>query len=82
MHYVYHFQIAERKLMVDAFSSFFRNDKNPHIKLSYLIVPALTINYSEYIVAAEENMTKKSKDLGTCFTGDGFAMVFAYVLRV
>lgn len=77
-----YFHVVKQKLLVDAFSSFFRNDKNPHIKLFYLIVPTLIINYIEYIVAAKENMTKKSKQLGTCFTDDGFAMGLAYVLRV
>lgn len=70
------------QLLVEAFSTFFRNDKNPHLKLFYLIVPAITLNYIEYIIAAKENMNKKTKELGTCFTDDGFAMGLAYILRL
>lgn len=47
-----------------------------------MIVPALILNYIEYIVAAKHNMNKKAKELITCFTDDGFAMGLAYVLRV
>lgn len=52
------------------------------MKLFYLIVPALIMNYVEYIVTAKETMNKKIKELGTCFTDDGFAMGLAYVLRL
>lgn len=45
-------------------------------------MPALTLNYIEYIIAAKENMNKKTKEIGTCFTDDGFAMGLAYVLRL
>lgn len=45
----------------------------------YLIVPALCINYVEYILAGKETSSKK---IGTCFSDDGFAMGLAYVLRV
>lgn len=70
------------RLLVDAFSPFFRNEKNAHLRLFYLIVPPLTLNYIEHIVTAKEKLSKKTKQDGTFFTDDGFAMGLAYVLRL
>lgn len=70
------------RLLVDAFSPFFRSEKNAHLRLFYLILPPLTINYIEYIITAKEKMQKKTKQEGTWFTDDGFAMGLAYVLKL
>lgn len=70
------------RLLVDAFSPFFRSEKNAHLRLFYLIVPSLTLNYIEYIITAKEKMQKKTKQEGTWFTDDGFAMGLAYVLKL
>lgn len=66
---------------MDAFASFFRDEKNPHMKTFYLIVPALILNYIEYIVTAKDNVNKKTKELGY-FTDDGFVMGLAYLLKL
>lgn len=45
-------------------------------------MPPLTINYIEFIITAKEKMNKKTKQQGTLFTDDGFAIGLAYVLKL
>lgn len=69
------------QLLVEAFSMFSRIDKNPHMKLFYIIVPALILNYIEYIVAEKDNVNKKTRQIG-CFTDDGFVVGLAFLLKL
>ncbi|XP_042890150.1 WASH complex subunit 4-like [Penaeus japonicus] len=69
------------KLLVDVFAPAMRDNKNSHLRNFYLIIPPLTVNFVEHIIAAKDNINKKNKS-GAAFTDDGFAMGIAYLLKV
>ncbi|KAK4296222.1 hypothetical protein Pmani_031273 [Petrolisthes manimaculis] len=69
------------KLLVDVFAPAMRDSKNAHLRNLYLIIPPLTLNHVENLLAAKDNMNKKNKT-GAAFTDDGFAMGVAYLLKV
>ena len=70
------------RLLVDVFRPFFRDPRHSHLRLFYLIVPPLTINFVEHIVTCKEKLNKKNKQSEATFTDDGLAMGIAYCLSV
>uniref|UniRef100_A0A1B0BTZ9 WASH complex subunit 4 N-terminal domain-containing protein n=1 Tax=Glossina palpalis gambiensis TaxID=67801 RepID=A0A1B0BTZ9_9MUSC len=69
------------KLLIDAFQPFFRNPNNLHLKTFYLIVPALTMNYVEHMLAMKAKINKKEREEVILFD-DGFPVGLAYVLKL
>lgn len=69
------------KLLVNVFSGEFRKPENNHLRNFHIIIPPLTINFVEYIIASKERLTKKNKG-NAAFTDDGFAMGIAYILTL
>jgi len=80
------------KLLVDVFAPEFQSADATHHHLSnfYIIVPALTLNYVEYLLSAKDRVMKKSSQLhamtgengGYTFCDDGFAIGVAYILKL
>ncbi|XP_018798524.1 PREDICTED: WASH complex subunit 7 homolog [Bactrocera latifrons] len=69
------------KLLVEAFQPFFRNPHNLHLKNFFLIVPALSLNYVEYMLRVKEKINKKDRQEALLFD-DGFAVGLAYILKL
>ena len=69
------------QLLVNVFGKQLNDRKQSHLKKFYVIVPPLTINYVEHIIAGKEKMNKKNKD-DALFTDDGLPMGIAYILQV
>jgi len=80
------------KLLVDVFAPEFQSADQTHHHLSnfYIIIPALTLNYVEYLLTAKDRVAKKSSQLhsqaiesgGYVFCDDGFAIGIAYILKL
>ena len=80
------------KLLVDVFAPEFESADHTHHHLSnfYIIIPALTLNYVEYLLTAKDRVMKKSSQLhsqaidsgGYVFCDDGFSIGIAYILKL
>ncbi|XP_012275054.1 WASH complex subunit 4 isoform X2 [Orussus abietinus] len=69
------------KLLLDVFSSAFRDVKSYHLQQFYAIVPPLTLSFVDNAVDGKDKMYKKNK-VGVSFTDDGFAMGVAYIIAL
>lgn len=70
------------KLLVEVFAPTFRDTKHVHLRNFYVILPATTLNYVEYIIHCKEKLARKNKQEGASFTDDGFALGVIYVLKL
>ena len=58
---------------MNVFGKQLHDEKHPHLKNFYLIIPPLTINYVDHMIAAKEKLNKNNFD-GAAFTDDGLVM--------
>lgn len=61
-----------------------QQDRLDHLKLFYLAVPTLTINFIDYIINCKERVTSRSSTgrFGALISDDGFSMGVAFLLTV
>lgn len=66
--------------MIKAFSKIVTKE-NKHLKHFYLIVPALSINYIEYVARGKEQINKKLSSKAFIYD-DGFVLGVAYFITL
>jgi WASH complex subunit 7 len=69
------------RILVKNFEGVFDNEECTHLRLFYLMLPALTLNYIEHIQKAKDKIQKKNnKD--AFISDDGFPLGMAYLLKI
>jgi len=72
------------KMLVAAFAPEFRNENNVHLRNFHMIIPALTLNFVNYMLSTKDKVftTRKGQTPSYCFCDDGFATGIAYILKL
>lgn len=69
------------RILVGNFDGVFDREDCNHLKLFYIMIPSLTLNYVEHITKAKDKIFKKNnKD--AFLSDDGFPLGLAYLLKV
>jgi len=69
------------RILVKNFEGVFDNSESNHLKLFYIIIPPLTLNYIEHVQKGKNKITKKNnKD--AFISDDGFPLGMAYLLKI
>lgn len=71
------------KMLVNAFQRHIQTDKFAHLRQFYLIVPALAMNYVEYMIILKEDLAGLPRSR-CChqYTDDGFTVGLVYLLTL
>uniref|UniRef100_A0A0N5AK55 WASH complex subunit 7 n=1 Tax=Syphacia muris TaxID=451379 RepID=A0A0N5AK55_9BILA len=68
------------QILVEVFSKELRNfEKYDHLANFYIIIPALTVNYIEHILACKGTLGRRAQQ-NNVFTDDGFVLGIAFIL--
>mgnify|MGYP000610333607 CR=1 FL=1 len=66
--------------MIKAFAKI-ATSENKHLKLFYLLIPALSINYIEFVTRGKDQIHKKITTKAFIYD-DGFVLGIAYLLTL
>jgi WASH complex subunit 7 len=70
------------RVIVQNFEGVLDQEDTKHLKLFYLIIPALTLSQVENIQRGKDALTHKNKNVGGFISDDGFSLGIAYLLKI
>lgn len=70
------------RMIVKNFDGMLDGDNTKHLKLFYLMIPPLTLNYIDHVQKGKETLNSKNKNVGGFISDDGFPLGLAYLLKI
>ena len=70
------------RMIVQNFEGITERENTKHLKLFYLIIPSLTLNFVEHLQRSKDKIISKNKNVGGMISDDGFALGIAYLLKI
>jgi WASH complex subunit 7 len=70
------------RMIVRNFDGMLEQEEVKHLKVFYLIVPALTLSQIEHIQKGNERIMSKNKNVGGFISDDGFSVGVTYLLKI
>jgi WASH complex subunit 7 len=70
------------RMIVKNFDGLTEQENTKHLKLFYLLIPPLTLSFTESLQKGNEVLNSKQKNVGGFISDDGFALGVAYLLKI
>lgn len=70
------------RMICNNLNGMLEGDNKKHLRLFYLMIPPLTLNFVDHLQKGKEKLTSKNKNVGGFISDDGFPLGIAYLLKI
>ena len=70
------------RMICNNLNGMLEGDNKKHLRLFYLMIPPLTLNFIDHLQKGKEKLTSKNKNVGGFISDDGFPLGIAYLLKI